>query len=227
MTSDELLSLARSDLVDTSEPFGWSDEELYAYINDAYSMFVRLTGGIPDFLTEDVCMIQAVKDVPFADLHPKILRIRQAQLDPNGQKVTVINAQDTESLNDEDFGMLRRIAMNTSKGKVKYIVTGLQDNLVRWVNIPDQDYDVHLLVERLPLEDITSSGQEFTDVKSHHHFHFLKWIKSLAYAKQDAETYNKAKAAEEAAAFMAYCEFAKKEKDTLKHKVRVVRYGGI
>ena len=52
-------------------------------------------------------------------------------------------------------------------------------------------------------------------------------MKAQAYSKQDAETYNKAKADEEAAKFVAYCEQAKREKEKYKHKVRVVRYGGI
>ena len=65
------------------------------------------------------------------------------------------------------------------------------------------------------------------DVKEHHHLHFMKWMRHLAYNKQDAETFDAAKSEKEAAAFLAYCELAKREKDKYKSKVRVVRYGGL
>lgn len=227
MTSDELYDLFRKDVVDTVEPYLWSDEEVYAYMNDAYYMFVRLIGGIPDFLTDDVCLVEAAEGERFVELHPSILFIRTASLEPSGDQVRIINMQDVESLNDEDFGMLRRLNQSTSIGKVKYLVVGQQQDLGQWVNVPDADYDVRLLVERLPLEPITEGEQELSDVKAHHHMHLLKWMKHLAYAKQDAETFNKEKSEAEKAAFEAYCYFARREKDKQKHKTRVVRYGGI
>lgn len=227
MTSDELYDLFRKDVVDTALPYLWSDTEVYAYMNDAYYMFVRLTGGISDYLNDSVCLLTTAVDEKYSDLHPSILVVRSATLEPNGEAVHVINAQDVESLNDEDFGLLRRLNMHTTKGKVRYMIVGLQQDVVQWVNIPNAAYNVRLLVERLPLEDITGSGQEFDGVKSHHHIHFLKWMKHLAYYKQDAETFDRAKSDVCKADFVAYCDMAKREKDRYKHKVRVVRYGGI
>ena len=227
MTSDELYDLFRKDVVDTVEPYLWSDSEVYAYMNDAYTMFVRLTGGIPDFLTDDVCLLTAASGEPYSSLHPSILYVRQASLDSTGDTVRIINAQDIERLNDEDFGMLRRLNQNTTIGKVKYMVIGIQQDLVRWVNVPDDIYEIRLLVERLPLVPITGAGQELADVKAHHHIHLLKWMRHLAYNKQDAETFNKLKSDAEKAEFEAYCYLAKREKDKQKHKVRVVAYGGI
>lgn len=226
MTSDELYDLFRADVVDVAEPYLWSDHEVYTYMNDAYFMFVRLVGGIPDTLS-DACMLEALPKEPLADLHPSILRIRQATLLPTGASIRVINAQDLDSLSEEDWGVLRMVNMNTTIGKIRYMITGLQQDVVRWVHIPDRMYTVQLLVDRLPLKTITGPAQKFEGVQPHHHLSFLKWMRYLAYNKQDAETFNKAKSDTEAAAFQAYCSMAKREKDLYKHKVRVVRYGGL
>lgn len=226
MTSDELYDLFRKDVVDTARPYLWSDDEVFAYMNDAYFMFVRLTGGIQDF-TSDVCLLNAAQGEKNGEISQNILLVRTATLEDTGETVKVINAQDVENLSDEDFGILRRVNNSSSIGKVRYMVIGMQPGLVQWVNIPDRDYTVRVLVERLPLTEITGPGQAFTDVPNHHHLHFLKWMRSLAYNKQDAETFNKAKSDTEQAAFEAYCALAKREKDRYKHKVRVVRYGGI
>lgn len=226
MTPKELYDLFRADTTDNVEPYLWSDPEVWAYMNDAYTMFVRLIGGIPDYRS-DLCTVMATKGEEFSDIDPKILFIRQATLEPLGETVKVINAQDIESLNDEDYGLMRRLNISKSTGKVRYLVMGLEDDVVQWVHIPDRDYEVHLLVERLPLEPVTEDSETFEGVKEHHHFHLLKWMKAQAYLKQDAETFNKVKSDEQKAEFLAYCELAKKEKEKYKHKVRVVRYGGI
>lgn len=227
MTSDELLDLFRRDVVDTAQPYLWSDAEAYAYMNDAYYMFVRLTGGVSDYLTDSVCLVSASAGEPFSDVNPNILRFRAAHLEPSGETVRIINAQDVEQLQDEDFGVLRRLSNVSTQGKVRYMVIGRQLGKVQWVSTPDVDYEIRLLVERLPLTPITDGGQSLTDVQEQHHLSLLKWMKYLAYGKQDAETFDKAKADFNKAEFMAYCDFANREKERAKHKVRVVRYGGL
>ena len=153
--------------------------------------------------------------------------MRKAHLEVNGRAVNIINAQDTDSLNDEDYGVLRRLSLDGRPGTVRYMVIGMEQDTVQWVSTPDADVQVRLLVERLPLDTISGAGQSFKDVKEHHHLHFMKWMRHLAYNKQDAETFDPTKSEAEAQAFLAYCSLAKSEKDKYKHKVRVVRYGGL
>jgi hypothetical protein len=195
-------------------------------MNDAYYMFVRMTGGISDF-TSAACTVAAVANQPVASINPAILLVRQASLDPSGDAVKVINAQDMERLSDEDYGVLRQINTSTSKGRVRYMVMGMEQGKVRWVNTPDVNYTVKLIIDRLPLSTITDGGQQFDGVGAHHHFHFLQWMRHLAYGKQDAETFDKARSNAEKQLFEQYCYLAKTEKDRYKHKVRVVAYGGI
>lgn len=226
MTSDELYDLFRKDVVDTVRPYFWSDEEVYAYMNDAYFMFVRLTGGIPDY-NSDATFVTASEGESESEVDLSILRFRGASLSPSFEDIEIINAQDVGNLTDSDYGVLRRLNAPTSTGKPRYMVTGQEEGLVTWVPIPDKDYEVRLLLDRLPLSEITDAGQSFTGVQPHHHLHFLKWMKSLAYRKQDAETFDLARADREQADFYGYCELSKREKGTYKNKVRVVSYGGI
>lgn len=226
MSTDELLDLFRKDIEDTVRPYLWSDDELYAYMNDAYYMFVRLTGGISDF-TSAACSVTTTANQEYSSIHPSILVIRQATYATTNNPIRIINAQDVDSLTGEDYGILQQLAANQPKGKPKYMIIGMQPDYVQWASIPDAAYTVKLLIERLPLAPITGPGESFDGVKDHHHLHFMKWMRSLAYNKQDAETADKQKAAAAAAEFAAYCELAKREKERYKHKVRVVRYGGI
>jgi hypothetical protein len=55
----------------------------------------------------------------------------------------------------------------------------------------------------------------------------LSGIKALAYAKQDADTFNAAKAASFEAEFKRYAFEAARDKEKREHKPRAVRYGGI
>jgi hypothetical protein len=227
VNSTDLYKLFRADTTDDVAPYLWSDLEVFSYMNDAYTMFVRRVGGIPDYYTDSVCLLTAKSQTETSALHPKILFIREAHLEPRGEAVKVINMQDEPWLLDEDYGLMRRMNVTKTIGRVRYLVIGIQDDIVKWVDIPDQDYQVRLLVERLPLDDITDQGQDFDGVKDHHHRYLMCWMKHLAYSKQDAETFDKVKAAEEEQRFGAYCAAARQEKEQQKHKVRIVRYGGI
>ena len=115
----------------------------------------------------------------------------------------------------------------TTPGPVRYVITGLEEGLVRWVQVPQADDTVQLFVERLPCGTITQATDRFTDVGEEHHYHFLKWMRHLAYRKQDVDTFNLAKSDQEAADFNAYCALALQEKERRRHKVRRTGYGGI
>lgn len=226
MTSDELYDFFRKDVVDVEQPYLWSDEEVYAYMNDAYFMFVRLTGGIPDF-TSSICSVPAVATEKYADLDPSILRIRLATRQSDGRNVKIVNIQDASTLSSEDYGRVRTLALLDRPGPVEYMIIGAEADVVQWVNIPTVNDTINLVIERLPLEPITGDGQTFEGVKPHHHIHFLKWMEYLAYNKMDSDAYDPKKSEDKESEFYRYCELAKREKETAKHKTRVVSYGGI
>jgi hypothetical protein len=227
MESHELLQAFRCDVVDDVAPYLWSSGEVYNYINDAYYMFVRMTGGIPDG-SSDVTTLTALAGEATTPIDPSIMRVRTAKnVTDNNRPMTVINVQDEDVYIDDDYGLLRTMNLSDTPGTVRYMILGEEDDYVRWVKIPDVDTTVKLVVERLPMIPITRAQQLFSGVRVEHHYHLLKWVRHLAYRKQDADTFNLVKSDEERNDFIAYCDMAMKEKATRKHKVRVTGYGGI
>lgn len=226
MRSEELFDAFREDVADMSSPHLWSDSEVWRYIDDAYKMFVRLTGGVPDS-TSPVTQIPVYKGEADAKISPLILRIRDAQLVSLGRPLKIINHTDLPLVSLPDYGTIRDVYLNNLSGEVRYMLIGQQRGLVTWVQVPAEDDTVQLSVYRLPLERIVGPEQEFSDIGEEHHEHLLLWMKSRAYGKQDAETFDKGRRDEYKAAFTEYCSMAKAEWERAKSKVRSVAYGGI
>lgn len=226
MESHELLGIFRCDAVDDVEPYLWSNSEVYRYINDAYFMFARLTGGIPDG-SSSVTQLTASEGVATTAIHPSIMRIRTARnVTDNNRPLGIINVQDEDAFLSDDYGRVISTSIDTV-GPVRYMVIGEEEDYVRWINIPHADATIQLVVERLPLIPITNKQQRFTGVREEHHYHLLKWVRHLAYRKQDADTFNLVKSDQERNDFIEYCAMAKQEKGIRKHKVRTTSYGGI
>ena len=76
----ELYDQFRSDVVDVIKPTIWSDDDVFRYMDDAYKMFVRLTGGIADF-TSDFARVNIVTGEKVGEYDKRILRIMKAYRD--------------------------------------------------------------------------------------------------------------------------------------------------
>lgn len=228
MNAAELSDHFRCDVVDKAAPYLWSKTEVLRYMNDAYRMFVRLIGGVPDF-TSSATRVQLVEAEPISKLHPSILRINSAQRESDSGKVEIINYTDLAKLtaNVTDYGHFQTLKLDMQQGPVRYGVIGMQRNQIRWLKVPMVDDVVNLIIYRLPFSTITDFDQEFDDVDEDHHLHLVDWMKYLAYSKQDADTFDAKKAVEYKAAFEGYCGFVRGEMERYKSKVRSVAYGGL
>jgi hypothetical protein len=226
MIAGELYDLFRSDVVDVELPYLWSDVEVYLYMDDAYKMFVRLMGGVADN-TSAITQVPIVTGEPTADLDYRILKHRGARLASNNRPLDLVNLQDGPVVPSSDYGILYFSGADRQNGPVRFMVIGEQDDVVRWVQVPIEDDTALLSIYRLPLNDITGPTDVFTDVRPHHHIHLLKWMRHLAYSKQDAETFDRAKSDENKEDFFEYCSIAKAEWERQKSKTRVVGYGGL
>ena len=226
MISDELFDLFRADIGDVALPHLWSDSEVWLYLNDAYWQFVRLTGGIADF-TSAATQAPIITGNANGVLHPSILRIMSAYRVSDGAEIKVINSTDFPLLRANDYNTVRPQWLDTTPGPVRYMMIGAQRDIARWVQVPAADDVAQLTVYRLPLTKITSSGQEFTGVSEEHHFHLLKWMRHLAYQKQDADTFDRGKRDENELAFRLYCAQVTAEIERYKAKPRSIAYGGI
>ena len=226
MDSTGLYDAFRSDVSDTAKPYLWSDDEVWRYANDAYRMFVRLTGGVADFLS-DACEVAIATGEPVADLHPSVLRIMSATRRSDTHPIEIINPTDLQKMRSSDYGQIKSIVMDNRAGPVRYMVQGLKRGSVRWVQVPEVDDVCDLHVYRLPLVVIDGDGISLDDVEEEHHPHLLDWMKHLAYKKADADTLNPSASELCKRDFEAYCAFTKAEWERYMHKTRVVSYAGL
>jgi hypothetical protein len=216
MNSTELHDQFRTDVVDTEEPQLWSDAEVYDYLDDAQKMFCRLTGGLGD-ASSALTVLSYVSTTDWVALSPLVLKVRDAYRTTDGLPVEAINYEDLPA---------RGLRLDGRIGRPKYIILGLEANKVRLYPYPDAAGTLQLVVDRLPLVKITDVDQNL-EVADQHKTGLGLWMKSRAYSKQDAETFDRNKADGFEQKFRAYCAEAKKEKDRAKHKTRVVSYGGL
>lgn len=216
MDSAELLDQFRFDVSDTEAPYLWSDPEILTALDDAQKMFCRLTGGLGD-ASSALTQLAITPDTDWYAYSPLILKVRDAHWTDDGREVEVINFEDLRR---------RGLRFNGQVGPVRGVIIGLEAHKLRCWPFPDAPRTLQLTVDRLPLKRITDTGQKL-EIDEQHHLHLLKWVKALAYRKQDAETYDKGRATDFENQFRVYCEDAKAEKDRAMHKTRVVAYGGI
>lgn len=227
MKSDGLLELFRKEVNDLRDPPLWTDDEVYSYMDDAQKMFCRLGGGIADSSTPEITIVSATEDEEFSDIDPRILKIRSARRASDQRRVDILNFEDLESMNPiDDYGIQHNFTLTSRSGPITAMVVGMEQDRVRWISIPQADEDILLIVYRLPLETISKEGQNL-EIQEQHHRHLMHWMKALAYQKQDAETFDRGKAAEFESRYLTYVRQANEERGRREHKYRTVGYGGI
>lgn len=225
MKTSELLALFRMETDDVAEPYLWSDEEFYIYLNDAQDVFVRLTGGIADRRSALTKITYKIGD-QFKKYDDRILRIKGVQ-DESNNKITVQNYDSLETgYLEDDYG--RRINAGLDDGRtgpIKYLITDVDAGDIQLYPIPDRDGYLKLFVYRRPYRECSSSVE--LEIPSFHHLNLLNWVKYKAYMKQDVETFDQAKARDFRRAFVDGVTEAKAEKSAREDRKRVVQYGGI
>lgn len=224
-TAGDLIDFWRSDVSDAAQPYFWSDDSALVYADAAYKMFVRLTGGITDFIS-DACTVAVTAGEVASDLHHSILRIHDARLASTGRNLKIANLLDPIGGAD-DYGKLRSMLSDTSSGPVHTMVIGVQRHKARWVNVPVADDEVQLSISRLPLTSLTVPESTMNEVDEIHHPYLIDWMKHLAYKKQDADTFDRERSDRCAKDFEAYCALVKRELAREQHKTRVTTYGGL
>lgn len=129
MTPQELYAKFRVDANDSELPYLWTDDEVWSYADDAYSMFARLTGGISDAST-DVTSIAITVGEARSPCSPLILKIRDAYLNSTKRKLQIKNVEDTPLIPLGDYGSISGAADHQS-GDVRAMVIGEEEGSVR------------------------------------------------------------------------------------------------
>ena len=226
MLSHELLQAWRESVADTKKPHLWSDTEAYRFMDDAYFMFARLTGGIGDFESPEM-EVEVRAGEKLVDLHPSLLRITTATLRSDGRPIEIVNFTDMNKLTVQDYGGRAKVSDFSLPGRVTHMVTGQAPDRARLIMVPVEDDIIDLTGYRLPLCHINGENQQLRDVSVYHHLHLIHWMSYLAYGKQDADAFDPRKAEHHKQEFESYCDQVKREWERYKHKNRVVSYGGL
>lgn len=227
MDIQDLIAQWRREVSDESQPYLWDDDEALLFAIDAQDTFVRLIGGIADATTAAITDLAVTASTPFTAHSPHIVRIRSAKLLTAKRPIMIANEADLPSLRISDYGTFRAAYLDdTETGDVVAGVLGVEKNKIRWYKVPQATDTCRLNVMRLPYPRITDQDSPL-EIGEHHHYHLIKWMKHLAYSKEDAETYDKDLADSNEATFRRYCDDAKQEEERQRFKPRVVQYGGI
>ena len=223
MTPSELLELFRLQLDDTAEPYFWSDTEFYAYLNEAQDVFVRLIGGIADRRSPLTKITYKAGD-QFKKFDPRILRIKGA-FDENQRIIGIRNFDNFDGTStDDDYGIYTGGGIDdTRTGELKFLITDVDAKELQLYPIPENDGYIRLFVYRRPLDPITGGSSEL-EIPDHHHLNLLNWVKYNALSKQDAETFDSAKAAAFRQAFTDWIVGANDEKRAREDRKRTVRF---
>lgn len=216
MNAGELLEAFRSDQADNVEPFLWSDDDFFRYADDAQNQFCQLTDGISDASTA-AAQLAIVAGTEWYDTHPSLMKIRTATRRDTGRKVAMVNPETMDA---------NGVRFQGRSGPLSALVVGLEDDRVRAYPIPAESVVVELAVLRMPLVSITAETSVI-EVPAHHHVHLLHWVKSRAYLKQDAETFDKSRSNEFETRFYAYCAQVKAQQSRARRVTGAVVYGGL
>lgn len=218
MNSTELLTLLRTEIKDDVAPYMMDDATLYSYLDDAQSMFCRLTEGIEDSRTPGITDVAIVAGTAWYPISKLILKLRNVIRTSDGASIEVINSE---------LAAKRGVRFDAKVGPLACLVTGLQKNELRAWPTPNQDAALNLSVFRLPLTPITDVGDQELEIDAHHHRHLLNWVKRLVYDNHDTELFDRRRSDEYGQRFEAYCARARVEQERGRRTVGTVMYGGI
>lgn len=223
MTPAELLAAFRQEVRDEVAPYLWSNAEIYRFMDRAQKDFCRDAVGIGDSRSA-ITRITLVSGLADYKISSRITKIRAFYRTSDGEELPVYN-----------FENLKNTSLSTSdpQGKVQAIVVGMDQDYIRVVPTPVSTVEdavpdtIRMLVYRMPICDITGEAGQCFEIQDHHHINLIPGIAAQAYRKQDAETYDNARAERYATEFKLYCAQSKAEHDKREHKPREMSYGGL
>ncbi len=218
MTVNELIAMFRTETADIEAPYLWTEEEVITYLNDAYFMLVRFMGGVADSASAP-CTVAVLANATSIPIDPTFIRITRAFRVSDGAEISVIEDTDTPLVRDSS-GKLALLRVGSATGPIQYIVLGADALTARIHPVPIAPDSIALHVRRLPVTPLVAGTGTPTDVRTEHHLHLLKWMKAMAYRKQDTETLDPVKAAENEALFLQYCSQAVHEQERMRRKSR-------
>lgn len=193
MTYGELIAKLREDVLDDNkEPYIWSDDTLFRYIQEAEDDACKRGALIVDSTTPEVTQITLTEGVSLYLLHPTIQTVYSVNL--NGVFLEHYSPQSFEYFFPD-------ISTTTYRDTPRYFCIP-EWTSIQVAPIPKEAGTLNLRVSRTPLPD-KSEGDEMEIPAS-----FQEYLKygaaARCYNKQDTDAYNGRKAMEFEALFTTY-----------------------
>ncbi len=193
MNLGEFIARFRAAVFDEAEPPFWSSEEITVYLNEAVQEACERAK-----LIEDRSMSVAL--TPGQDtynLHASVFEIKRLALRGGPLGETSVEALDAQWRNWESCtGQPREFIFEQA--------SGMQPARVRLVPTPIEANTADLTVYRGTLKPLNSDlEQARPEIPERFHERLLDWMMHRAYLKQDAETFDRSKAAQSLALFVA------------------------
>lgn len=192
MTIEQLIAEFRSVLQDVEAPYLWSNDDICLYLTDAINEACVRACLIEDRTTPSVCSITTVAGTDTYAKHASIHKIKRVAINGGLLRETSIEYLDAVFPGWE------------SQSGRPYMFLTEGDKNIRLFPTPDDVYTVALTVYRIPITEFTSDDLDVDpEIPAYLHMQLMPWVYRCALLKQDAETSDKARAAEYEGIFVA------------------------
>lgn len=186
----------RSTVADHVEPPFWSSENIVRYLNEAVQEACERAKLIEDRTNSAVCSITTQANESTYSLHPSVFEIRRLTF--SGR---LLDETSVEELDQDCPGWESRNGQ--PRAFVFEQASGVQPAKVRLVPTPTAAGSIALTVFRGALKSLSADiDQAKPELPERFHERLMDWVLHRAYLKQDADTFDRNKAAESYALFV-------------------------
>lgn len=228
----ELLHNFRRDQDDEVEPYLWSDGEFYEYLEEAQDEFCELVDVLTDNIAVPYVAADVVANNGYIDISQyRITKVRSASLETGRKYLTLANQEEVDEspyrFMETDYGLeTSSTSWQYDTGEPRVLITDYQAKAWRLYPLPIADDTINARVFYKPLTSPLDK-QELEVTDNSHQRAIMYKVRSLAYLKQDPETYDKFNAAELEARFLERVDSFDKRVKRARRRMIGTSYGGI
>jgi hypothetical protein len=212
----------RSDRIDGSSDYLWTDATLTNYINVAQRRFARRSLCLRDSKTAEVCQFTLASGQRDYTLHPSVIAVVSAQLEDDttdlrrgGHSIfSTYQRPDTDVFDVNQLAMLspdKPFAFSTDETLDEDDYGAISSVVMRMYPTPSAAYDgkkVYLRVIRLPIDRLSNEKQQ-CEIPEDHQFEMLDWAAYLALRIADHDAGDAPRAENYAKTFEAHAQVAR------------------